>query len=291
MATATHSSDAPSPEAIALGHPVLRISPGGQLQDGVVVQSEAGGMRLLVAVSLMRRRYASALATEASREEYGALLQYVESKGYFTAGQGDMQVALELFTLCSDGKYHRMDQFGHKLPTTVVPLRALAPIAELQTVSPAHAEVLVEPAGPAPEHGSGAGGDAEMAYMNNHIRLMRSILEWGADIGSLPVSGGLGVQPGDSSSDSDGGGEGTETQLGDVMVLVWPSGRILRVPRGTTAGTVVQCELQSHSGDGSGVDLEGDAIGLVNVNNRLVPGDQVLQDGDYVVLTKETVKV
>jgi len=87
--------------AIERGHPVLHISTGGRLRDGVVVEAASGGMRLLVAVSLAARRYPAAAPTKAAAREYSELLEYVESAGYFTAGQGDLRAELEMFTLCS----------------------------------------------------------------------------------------------------------------------------------------------------------------------------------------------
>ena len=134
----------------------------------------------------------------------------------------------------------------------------------------------------------------------------------------------------------------------DVMVLVWPGGRIEQLPRGTTAGEVVARLgsiqiLAPASGEGadSGTRAGEDppwpptpcATGLslachfpqatrllppalpappsvlvptsaplictarppprdlVNVNNRLVPGDTPLADGDLVVLTRELLKI
>jgi len=265
-------------------------------------------MRLLVAVSLASRRFLSSLATEASPEEYSALLQYVESKGYFTAGHGDMQATLEMFTLCSDGKYHRLDRFGHKLPTTMVPLRLRAPSPSQSNEndnSDDAERVSIHGAIPtaaksAPEHGSGdSGADAEMAFMNNRIRLLRSMIEWGADIEGEGGPAGEGVAtarpvpPGalltppaihDSSSS-------VVEQLGEVLVLIWPSGKILRVPRGTTAGAVVYQELDSARARTSKGFKRGDVRRRVNVNNRLVPASTALEDGDYVVLTKEVVQV
>ena len=329
---------APDREAIAPGHPVLRISPGGQLRDCVVVDTENEGLRLLVAVSLTDRRFQSQHTTKAAPMEYTALLDYVTEKGYFTSGQGDMMVSLELFTLCSDGKYHRIDQFGHKLPTVAVPLAAI-PLPSLEpeedkplvlsTSSMEDGEDFGEgrpnDAIPSGGGGVGVGPIDEVAYLNNRIRLLRSMLEWGADIGSqIPPNGSANT----STSTSSGNGEEGSGFMGtpssstsnnintssaaskvgvgnsatgppppssgivpghelaweqppqDVMVLVWPSGKILRVPRGTTAGAIARRE-----------GCIGRRSGIVNVNNRLVPETTSLEDGDYVVLTQETVKV
>lgn len=279
-AAAAAAAGAPDRADIAPGHPVLRISPGGELLDGVVVDSEAEGLRLLVAVSWVPRRFASSHATKAAPAEYAALAEYVSDRGFFSPGQGDLVASLELFTLCGDGKYHRRDQFGHKLPTVAVPLVREPVVEEGEVVG------LGEQGG---DDGPPPPDDA--AYMNNRIRLLRSMLEWGADIGSqLPpteeAEEGEGVDASTPSPEPTGPVPNLafERSPQDVMVLVWPSGKILRVPRGTTAGAVAQRE----GGGTTGVRRRRD---LVNVNNRLVAEGTGLEDGDYVVLTQEAVKV
>jgi ppGpp synthetase/RelA/SpoT-type nucleotidyltranferase len=287
VAAAAAAAGAPDRADIVPGHPMLRISPGGELGDGVVVETEAEGMRLLVAVSWAPRRFASAQPTKAAPAEYAALLEYVSDKGFFSPGQGDLVASLELFTLCGDGKYHRRDQFGHKLPTVAVPLVREPVVEEGEVVG--LVDSSEDESGDEEKKQRSDGAD-DAAYMNNRIRLLRSMLEWGEDMGSqLPSVDG-----------EDGGGavavavvaEPTgpvpnlafERSPQDVMVLVWPSGKILRVPRGTTAGTVAQRE-------GGGTTGVRRRRGVVNVNNRLVPEGTSLEDGDYVVLTQEGVKV
>ena len=75
----------------------------------------------------------------------------------------------------------------------------------------------------------------------------------------------------------------------DVMVLVWPGGKILRLPRGTTAGDAVK-RLKP---DGGGYRRRGNhrEDEKVNVNNRFVPKETALADGDYLVLSKDKVEV
>lgn len=46
----------------------------------------------------------------------------MDSKNWWQAGHGDLQACLESYTLCTDGKYHRIDGFGVKFPTVVIPL-------------------------------------------------------------------------------------------------------------------------------------------------------------------------
>lgn len=122
------------------------------------------------------------------------------------------------------------------------PLRPLASTATSddtpdQADSPAQsaAEVVAAAAAP-PEHGSGSLGDSEMAFMQNRIRLLRSMLEWGrVDIGTS-----MGPMPLNSMVEEEGGAAaeaaaaaaaaasaglvdlGMEPNIPDVMVLLWP---------------------------------------------------------------------
>lgn len=55
------------------------------------------------------------------------LAAYVEAKNFWQPGHGDLQACLETYTLCLDGSYHRIDSYGVKFPTVVVPLQVRAP--------------------------------------------------------------------------------------------------------------------------------------------------------------------
>jgi hypothetical protein len=96
---------------------------------------------------------------------------------------------------------------------------------------------------------------------------------------------------------------------------VWPGGLITDVPRGTTAGDVLKARgvitidggsfsssaasSQEEEGDEDGEDEGGDSNNgargrgelLVNVNNRLVSEETVLQDGDLVILARERLNI
>ena len=241
---------------IGPGHPVLRISSSGKLRDGVVVDVENGGTRLLVASS-----YADKAVTGGSlasdRQVYRDLFAYVTEKGFFTSSQGDMNVTLELFTMCSDNKYHQYDRFGQTRATRCVPLDPLQLPDELNTMRGVEAKngseeqsTDVSSKGDASASDASKEKDAEI-NMSSRIRLLRSMIEWGGDV----------------IDDAD--------QRSEIMILAWPSGKILRIPNGTTAGEVLA--------DPRGCGVHGDAF-LVNVNNRLVPSSTKLSDGDFVVI-------
>ena len=68
------------------------------------------------------------------------------------------------------------------------------------------------------------------------------MLEWGRELGSS-IAAESAADEQRPSSDAAAIAAWTDAQLtlqqdagGEVLVLVWPGGRILRVPRGTTAG-------------------------------------------------------
>jgi ppGpp synthetase/RelA/SpoT-type nucleotidyltranferase len=242
---------------IAPGHPVLRISSSGKLRDGVVVKVENGGNRLLVASSYAEKAFTSGRLVS-DRQVYKDLFAYVTEKGYFTSSQGDMNVTLELFTMCSDNKYHQYDRFGQTRATRCVPLQlpedtGMEGIRGNESASAAEA-------------GAAASSDQQPTTtseddMSSRIRLLRSMIEWGGDV----------IDDVEERS--------------EIMVLSWPSGKILRIPNGTTAGDV----FSRGDGDATAGDKKaGDSFTadtfLVNVNNRLVPSSTKLADGDFVVV-------
>ncbi len=242
------------------GHPVLRISASGNLRDGVVIKTEPNGSRLLVASSYANKSVGNGSPITADSELYEHLYSYVTDKGYFSPSQGDMNVTLELFTLCSDGKYHQMDRFGHKFATTCVLLQ----LPEKDNRSPPDCRSI------SPPHTSK--GEEENTYMNNRIKLLRSMIEWGIDVEDEVTR---------SRNVEEVGLEATFQR--DIMVLLWPSGKIIRVPKGTTAGGLWDTTLA--------VPSNSEPEDFINVNNKLVTKSTLLKDGDFVVLTHDPVRI
>ena len=229
---------------IGPGHPVLRISSGGKLRDGVVVDVENNGNRLLVASSYADKAFTSG-SLVSDRQVYRNLFAYVVEKGYFTSSQGDMNVTLELFTMCSDNKYHQIDRFGQTRATRCVPLQ----LERLDDPTMGNMEKKDK-------------DDAEdRDSMSSRIRLLRSMIEWGGDV----------IDEADQRSDDR-----------EIMILAWPSGKILRIANGTTAGDVFAAG-QADGPESSSV--KNDSVFLVNVNNRVVPSSTKLSDGDFVVVS------
>lgn len=248
-----------SPAEIAPGHPVLRISSGGKLRDGVVIDVENNGNRLLVASSYADKAFTTG-SLVSDHHVYRDLFEYVSEKGYFTSSQGDMNVTLELFTLCSDDKYHQYDRFGRTTATRCVPLQLTAELDHaLQSVEMSTDEEALSSTRPSGETVASSAKKPEESdrdSMSNRIRLLRSMIEWGGDV----------IEETDQRS--------------EIMVLAWPSGKILRVANGTTAGDVFRSTSSPTSSPTSHASSEAF---LVNVNNRLVPSHTRLSDGDFVV--------
>ena len=262
-------SSAPSALSLEPGHPVLRISSNGKLRDAVIVNVENEGNHLLVASSYANKSLASGSPIAADMQTYRDLHAYVLDKGYFTASQGDMNVALELFTLCSDNKYHQLDRFGHKRSTCCVPLQM--PTEESNTDRAKEKSMSSV---------SASRNDSETVFMNNRIKLLRSMIEWGVDVEDE-------VKKADDWQEFE---SSDQIENRDIMILAWPSGKILRVPKGTTTGSLYKNHIHVEASSmPTGTELSG--ADFFNVNNRLVGSDFILSDGDYVILTNEPVNV
>eukprot|EP00854_Cymbomonas_tetramitiformis_P013648 gene13648-16129_t len=197
---AAEPSDDPRP-----GQPAVRMS-NGRFQDAVVVRTEEGGRRLLVSSAT---RFIQNTTRPGPKEEYDEMLDYLEAKGWHEKGQGDGRYTLEDFVRCRDGRFHKEDCYGHKLPTTVELLQDYAP-------------------SPSSRSGDNPDTDTPETSVSERevVRLLRSMLEWEAE-----VMTGEEVGPGEVESLMDG-------DWHSVTVITWPDGEIHRLPRGASAGDV-----------------------------------------------------
>lgn len=73
----------------------------------------------------------------------------------------------------------------------------------------------------------------------------------------------------------------------DVCVLLWPDAKIVCFPRGTTAADVLAEKGWIEIGEKQSYRFPP----VVNVNNQLVPEETVLQDGDFLVMTREKLQI
>jgi molybdopterin converting factor small subunit len=245
---------------VRVGAPLLRVAEG-RLNDAVVVGAEEGESRLLVAVQFVER-WGAAAGRRASAAEYDALALLVASRGWFSPGQGDFRVCLEEYALCSDGRYHKIDAYGRKLDACVE-LLDLSAGANLSS-SPAPAldgASAAASTGTARRQSDAARTDDDV--LNDKVRLLRSLLTWEQEISGASAADATSAD--DGAPPSAAAGEASE-----VMIIVWPQGKTLRLPVGATAGDVAAKFMA--------------ATALVNVNNALVPDSTPLHDGDIVII-------
>ncbi|KAK3276560.1 hypothetical protein CYMTET_15372 [Cymbomonas tetramitiformis] len=258
---AAEPSDDPRP-----GQPAVRMS-NGRFQDAVVVRTEEGGRRLLVSSAT---RFIQNTTRPGPKEEYDEMLDYLEAKGWHEKGQGDGRYTLEDFVRCRDGRFHKEDCYGHKLPTTVELLQDYAPspssrsgdnpdtdtpetsVSEREVVT----ALLPSPKSGSPLYRASRPPRTSLSpdELNDKVRLLRSMLEWEAE-----VMTGEEVGPGEVESLMDG-------DWHSVTVITWPDGEIHRLPRGASAGDVFLSSTEE-----------------VNVNNQIVPRDTKLKDGDLII--------
>ena len=222
------------------------------------------------------------------RSAVDALLAAAVAGGFDAPGRGDLRTKVEEYVPASDGRWHRVDAFGRVLPTTVAPVSpsgggddsdsdAGAPAAAATTTPPTSSPVS--------------------AAMGDRIRLLRAMLAWTKDV-EAGGSGGRGVGDGAPA-------ETTTTELPsseELLVLVWPPGAIASVRRGMTAGALTAERAPEADTTAPALAAVGAGVGAsargadrapvpppppvaINVNNRLVPPDTPLADGDFVVLT------
>ena len=64
----------------------------------------------------------SSESSETPTRRYATLLAAVRTRGWDAAGMGDDDLRLEEFVLCRDGRYHRRDAFGYKVPECTLQL-------------------------------------------------------------------------------------------------------------------------------------------------------------------------
>ncbi|CAD7699903.1 unnamed protein product [Ostreobium quekettii] len=241
-----------------VGQPVVRIRNGSYL-DGVIVNCEHNQRHLLVAVSLKKHLQRQEGSRLASMDEYRWMVDYVEAQGWYEAGQGDVNVVLEHYVLCVDGAYHKVDHYGHKQEVIARPLEP-----------PQQAMGLARQCVPGAGGGKqGKGGEAASRIqqeINLKARYLRQMLDFCAE---------LDLECPDSET---------------IHVMLWPEGQIRSFPTGTTAGDVLSSGGYIEIVD-EGTEAHRPMSKLVNVNNQLVHEDTQLKDGDYVVLSRDLVRI
>eukprot|EP00803_Ostreobium_quekettii_P003294 evm.model.scf_465EXC.2 EVM.evm.TU.scf_465EXC.2 scf_465EXC:15283-21782(+) len=247
--------------SLRVGQPVVRICNGRYL-DGIIVRCEHNQRHLLVAVNLQEQVQRTPGSRVASSSEYQQMAEYVEKMGWHEAGQGDINMVLEHYVLCVDGAYHKVDHYGHKQKIVARPLEF--PHEEVG-LGPSGRQMASESAGERRTRGGDAASNIQRE-INLKAQYLRQMLDFCVE---------LDLECPDSDT---------------IHVMVWPEGQIRSFPSGTTAGEVLlstgTIEIMGES-----EEPRGPASKLVNVNNQLVGEDTALKDGDYVILSRDLVKI
>lgn len=257
--------------ALKAGHPVLRVE-GSNLLAAVIVRVDKDGKELLVAVSFGLAASEAVADRRTSFqirrwEAYARLYKKVSEKGWFKPGHGDWCTCLEKYTLCRDGIYHKQDQFDRLLPTFI----QIIDLTELEeseywavvcAVSDGkHVDSITSCLRSSEKPIRSASTSSLEASINNKVRLLRTMLQWEEQMCSE-----VGVK---QNFIRRGSCDNVDSLLlGEVAVVFWPEGEIMRLKYGSTAADVARR-----------IGREGR---VVLVNGLLVQPDIQLRDGDVV---------
>lgn len=252
------------------GHPVLRVE-GSHLLAAVIISVNKNGKELLVAVSfglgaseaVAERRTSFQLKRW---EAYARLYKKVCDEWWFEPGHGDWFTCLEKYTLCRDGIYHKQDQFDRLLPTYIQVIQ----LTEKEESEYRSVVSVVFEGGDVDSIASSSEKltadtvsmtTSRESNINNKVRLLRTMLQWEeqlcSQVGVKGINSPLKFQNRDNAID-----------FGEVAIVCWPYGDIMRLSAGSTAADAARR-----------VGLEGK---LVLVNGHLVLPSTELKDGDVV---------
>ena len=277
------------------------------------------------------------------RAAVAALLEAAERGRWDAPGRGDLGTKVEEFAPGGDGRWHRVDAYGRMLPAVVMPLVAEeeeeeekggqenASSSSLGSAAVAAPSLQRQNAASSSPAAAAAATNASssLSAAGDKIRLLRAMLQWTKDVEGGGGGGGSGSGGSGAAAQAAGCAAVSGTSSSppppslsaaapeDVLVLVWPPGDIARVPRGTTAGSLVasrrpqavaaeeEKEEQERRRNELTIPHEQATTRappatatlplpsspasssfppVVNVNNRLVSPGTPLADGDFVVL-------
>ncbi|KAB1205525.1 Guanosine-3',5'-bis(diphosphate) 3'-pyrophosphohydrolase [Morella rubra] len=252
--------------SLKIGLPVLRVQ-GSHLLAAVIIRVDNGGRELLVAVSFGLAA-SEAVADRRSSfqikrwEAYARLYKKVSDEWWCEPGHGDWCTCLEKYVLCRDGIYHKQDQFGRLLPTfiQVIDLTEKEECEYWAVVSAVLDGRQVAFVTSMSSFESVTSTSME-ARVNNKVRILRTMLQWEEQLRSEASAG----QANNGEKSCVGTGS---VNLGEVVIVCWPRGEIMRLRSGSTAADAAR-----RGG------FEGK---LVLVNGHLVLPSTELKDGDVV---------
>ncbi|KAJ0970882.1 hypothetical protein J5N97_018841 [Dioscorea zingiberensis] len=253
--------------SLKVGHPVLRVE-GSQLLAAVIVRVDKGGRELLVAVSFDLEA-SEAVAERRSSiqkkrwEDYAKLYKKVSDSWWFAPGHGDWCTCLEKYTLSRDGIFHKEDQFQRLLPTfiQIIDLTEQEETEYWMVMSAVFEGKQILPV-PSDSTNSERSSSQSFSYtstedgINNKVYLLRTMLQWEKQVRHGAT---LGSRNGRTSY-----GASNSMVLGEVVIIRWPHGEIMRMRSGSTAADAARR-----------IGLEGK---LVLVNGQLVLPHTELKD-------------
>ncbi|KAL2594940.1 hypothetical protein AAZV13_11G010900 [Glycine max] len=250
-------------KSLKAGHPVLRVE-GSHLLAAVIISVENDERELLVAVSFglaASEAVADRRSFQIKRwEAYARLYKKVSDEWWFEPGHGDWFTCLEKYTLCRDGMYHKQDQFGRLLPTfiQVINFTEQEKSEYWAVVSAVFEGRQVDWITSRSKFDLVASTSVE-AGIDNKVNLLRTMLSWEEQLRS---------EVNFKQTKHDVKLYDLHGSLGEVVIICWPHGEILRLKAGSTATDAAQR-----------VGLEGK---LVLINGQLVLPNTKLKDGDVV---------
>ncbi|XP_073019644.1 uncharacterized protein [Primulina eburnea] len=250
--------------ALKVGHPVLRVE-AGQLLAAVILRVDNHGRDLLVAVSFGQAASEAVAERRSSYqikrwEAYANLYKKVSDEWWFEPGHGDWCTCLEKYTLCRDGIYHKKDQFQRLLPTFIQVIElteweeaeywgVVSDVFEGKSIDSTDANSIIE------ERPSFTSKSSLLdTGINNKVQLLRTMLQWEEQLRSEAGLQKLTFR--------------NSVSLGEVAIVCWPHGEIMRLSTGSTAADAARR-----------IGLDGK---LVSVNGHLVLPSTKLKDGDVV---------
>ncbi|CAN4089402.1 unnamed protein product [Withania somnifera] len=257
--------------SLKVGDPVLRVE-AGHLLAAVIVRVDKGARELLVAVSFgLAASEAVADRRSSSQtkrwEAYARLYKKVSDEWWCEPGHGDWCTCLEKYTLCQDGMYHKQDQFERLLPTFI---QIIELTEEEENIYWAIMSAVFE-GKPVASVTSNPSFENKLGYnssnlslrdsdINHKVYLLRTMLQWEKQLRSEASFQQVeyATKPYEASSGL----------LGEVVIVCWPNGEIMRLSTGSTAADAARR-----------AGLEGK---LVSVNGQLVVPNTKLKDGDVV---------
>ncbi|KAL9164247.1 hypothetical protein ABFS82_06G093100 [Erythranthe guttata] len=256
--------------SLKVGHPVLRVE-AGHLLTAVVVRVDNDGRDLLVAASFGLEASEKVAERRSSYqikrwEAYANLYKKVSDEWWFEPGHGDWSTCLERYTLCRDGIYHKQDQFQRLLPTFIQVIE-LTEWEETEYWSVVSAVFEGKPTAPDPDVSNSSSEKPPSFAFNSALldsginnKLLRTMLQWEEQLRSEAGLRQLKFDREHRKVES--------LCIGEVAVVCWPHGDIMRLRSGSTAADAARR-----------IGFDGT---FVSINGQLALPNTELKDGDVV---------